>query len=496
MLYALVSDVHANLPAWRAVLADLSSLGAERIVCLGDVVGYGPEPAAVLESMYRHVDAFVMGNHDAVLCGKMDPARFNSHARTMIEWSATQVSRRGRDFLAQQSLTLTGPGFCCVHGDLGLPAAFRYIIDPRDAMATWEATADPLIFVGHSHIPGIFVRGASGTPHRLPAQDFVLEEGKRFIVNVGSVGYPRDGDARACYCLYDTAEGAVRWRRVPFDMAALRAAMVRARLNEDQVPLLRHDPLRQRRPVREDLQFDPATESVQMAHGVTITRDLSSMRRRLHRWRLVAAFSLGVSLLAMAAIALLLTRRAPAEHAVPAAPLPPREAVVAYDLRGNLLPPLPAAVDGERLPGWRYTFSHPEAQHCEIDNTVGEYDFVPRLRLVHARRSRCVLEAPQWRLAGLAAGKLRAELMVRRGKDFQGQVEVVVDTEGIGSDGKASFHPGLLHFIPAMARKGGWEKGQATTAKSLDANTERLCFRIETDFEGTLEIAAPRLGFP
>lgn len=493
MLYALVSDVHANLPAWRAVLADLSSLGAERIVCLGDVVGYGPEPAAVLASMHRHVDAFVMGNHDAVLCGKMDAARFNSHARTMIEWSVDQVSRRGRDFLAAQSLALTGPGFCCAHGDLALPGAFRYIIEPRDAMASWEAAADPLIFVGHTHLSGIFVLGGSGTPHRLPAQDFVLEEGKRFIVNVGSVGYPRDGDARACYCLYDTAEKAVRWRRVPFDMEALRAAMVRARLNEEQVPLLSHDPLRQRRPVREELQFDPATESAQMAHGVTVTRDLTKLRRRLGRWRRLAGIGIGAALLATAAVAMLLQRPPLSGHAVPAAPLPPREAVVAYDLRGNLLPALPAVADGERLPGWRYTFSQPEAQHFEVDATPGEY--VPRLRLVHSRPARCILEAPAWRLGGLAAGKLRAELLVRRGETFKGQVQVVVDTEGVTTDGQAHFHPGLLHFIPSMARRGGWEKGQATTARPLDAQTESVRFRIEAEFEGTLEIAEPRLGF-
>ncbi|MDD5707454.1 MAG: metallophosphoesterase family protein [Kiritimatiellae bacterium] len=491
MLYAIVSDVHANLPAWRAVLADLISAGAGRIICLGDVVGYGPEPAAVLASMHRHVDAFVMGNHDAALCGKLSPARFNSYARAMIEWSAGKVSRRGREFLAAQSLVLQGPGFTCVHGDLEQPAAFHYLLEPLDANGTWAATHDALVFVGHSHLPGLFVRGASGLPHLLAPQDFLLEEGKRFIVNVGSVGYPRDGDSRACYCLFSPDEGAVRWRRVPFDMQALRDAMRRERLDEQQVPLLDRDPVRLRQPVREQLQFDPAADSTQMAQGVAATHDLAALRRRGRRWRLAALAGLAAAALAGGAAVVMYLKWQPPGLAVPADPLAPHDAAVREELAGNLVPPWPLLLQGDRLGGWRYSLFRPRAQRLEV--ILDDVSGAPRLRLTHARRALCRLEAPAWRVHGLAEGKLRTALMVRRGPDFEGQVTVVVDAEESDRSGRPRVHPALLHAIPAIARKDGWEMAQATTARPLDDRTHALRYRIEADFAGTLELAEPSL---
>ena len=174
MRYAIVSDIHSNLPAWNAVLADLSALKARKIVCLGDVVGYGPQPEAVLESAYRHIDYFVMGNHDAVVAGKMADDAFNDLAKTMVRWTAARVPAKAKAFLAEQPLVLEGKGFVCVHGSLDRPQAFNYIVSPQEALDTWSATNAQLVFVGHSHIPGIFVLGESGTPHLIPSQDFQL----------------------------------------------------------------------------------------------------------------------------------------------------------------------------------------------------------------------------------------------------------------------------------------------------------------------------------
>ncbi len=489
MLYAVVSDVHANLPAWKAVLADLTSLGAGRILCLGDVVGYGPEPAAVLSSMYRHADAFVMGNHDAALCGRLDPAGFNRHARTMVEWSAQRVSARGKAFLARQSLVLTAPDFVCVHGDLALPGAFQYILKPDDALATWRAGAADLVFVGHSHIAGLFVLGASGRPHRLTPEDFVVEEGKRFIVNVGSVGYPRDGDARACYCLYDDVERAVRWRRVPFDMDALRKAMQREGLDEERMPLLDHDPVKLRRPVREQLQFESAPTKRRMAQDVKDTTDLATLlRRRMRRWRALAGLSLA---LGIGALAVVVPARRATERAMPEQPLPANLAHVPAALTGNLVPPLPRQWDGNLLGNWRYRLSHPARQKLEL----AEADEVhgPRLRVSHERRARLVLEAPPWELNGLASGKLRGRVAVRRGKSFRGAVTMVLDVTERDENGRPIERRGMLHAAPGLRRRNGWMLAQQTTRRLLNAQTESLRFRIEAEFEGQLEIAAPEL---
>ncbi len=487
MRYAIVSDLHANLPAWKAVLADLASLGADRIICLGDVVGYGPQPGEVLASVYRHVDALVMGNHDAVVCGKLTPERFNHYARAMIEWSAGRVSRKGRAFLSTASLTLRGAGFSCVHGELGRPGAFNYLVDPADTVPTWEATDDPLVFVGHSHVPGLFVRGASGVPHPLPAEDFVLEEGKRYIVNVGSVGYPRDDDPRAGYCLYDVEEQAVRFRRVPFDYEDLRLAVQAAGLEDRSVPLLDRDPLKLRRPVREQLEFDPSENAAQMARGVTESRDLQRLRRSNRRWRKAAAAGLLLAaLMAGVAGAVALRGSAAAEVAFPEAPLPAREAVVPSDIAGNLLPPLPEDLSGTVLEGWRYHIARPKEQKLVVER--GGAGPSPRLRLVHARRAAFRLEAPAWVMNGVADGRLRARLSALRGEDFVGTVKVVVvsdERDGAGQERERI----VLNFDLSLDRKQVWEETRRIMDKrkpALGTATGRVRFRVEAEFIGTL----------
>ena len=488
MRYAIVSDLHANLPAWKAVLADLTTLGASRIICLGDVVGYGPQPNEVLASVYRHVDAVVMGNHDAVVCGKLTPERFNRQARVMIEWSAERVSRKGRAFLSSAALTLRGEGFVCVHGELGLPGAFNYLVEPKDTLPTWEATEAPLVFVGHSHHAGLFVRGASGVPHPLPPEDFVLEGGKRYIVNAGSVGYPRDGDPRASYCLYDVEEQVVRFRRVPFDYEDLRLA-------EQSMPLLDRDPLRLRQPVREQLEFDPSENAGQMARGVTESRDLQRLRRSNRLWRKAAVAGLLLAaLMAGVVAAFALNKTAPAEVAFPAAPLPVREAVVPSDVAGNLLPALPGSLADTVLEGWRYHLANPKVQKLDVES--GGTGPSPRLRLVHPRRASFRLEAPEWVMNGVAEGRLRARLSALRGEDFVGTVKViVVADERAGGETRERV---VINFDLPFNRKLTWEESRRimdSRKPALGAATERVRYRIEAEFAGTLALGDLSLVF-
>ena len=497
MRYAIVSDIHANLPAWKAVLTDLTSLGAQRIICLGDVVGYGPQPREVLASLYRHVDAFVMGNHDAVVCGKMTPERFNRQARILVEWSANQVSKRAKDFLSTAALSLTGEGFTCVHGDLGQPGAFRYLVDPGDTTATWEATPDPLVFVGHTHRAGLFVRGASGVPHPLPPEDFVLEEGKRFIVNVGSVGYPRDGDPRASYCLFDSDEQVVRFRRVPFDYEALRAAVRAAGLEEAVMPLLNRDPLLLRQPVRDQLEFDPADSAAQMAQDVTLSRDLAALVTSNRRWRRAAVGGiLAAALMGGVAAAVGLHRTGAEAAMIPAEPLPAREAVVPSDLTGNLLPPLPYGLQESRLAGWCYRLSRPEVQHLAVES-----DFTgpsPRLHIVHDRRAQWRLDAPEWVLNGVAEGRLRARLQVWRGADFIGTVKVVVVVDEHETEGGRARERMVINYDLPLSRVQTWEEARRIMdikKPHVRAQTERVRYRIEADFTGTLALADLSLVF-
>ncbi|MFW5803129.1 MAG: metallophosphoesterase family protein, partial [Verrucomicrobiota bacterium] len=191
MIYAVISDLHANRQAVNSVLTDIDANGADAVICLGDVVGYGPAPAAVLQTVHARVDHILLGNHDAVVGGRLDPGCFNPGARKIIEWTAGQVDGKARTFLGSLPAVLTGDGFRCAHAEFEMPLRYSYILEEDDAAASWSVCEEQLLFVGHSHRPALFVTGQSGRTYQLDAQDFQAENGKRYIVNVGSVGQPR-----------------------------------------------------------------------------------------------------------------------------------------------------------------------------------------------------------------------------------------------------------------------------------------------------------------
>ncbi len=492
MLYAFVSDIHSNLPAWNAVLADLSALKAKKIICLGDVVGYGPQPEAVLESVYRHVDYLIMGNHDAVVSGKMSDEAFNALAQTMIRWTAARVPAKAKAFLAEQPLVLEGRGFVCAHGSLDRPQAFNYILSPQEALDTWSATEAQIVFIGHSHIPAIFVLGESGTPHFLPSQDFVLEEGKRYIVNAGSVGDPRDADPRASYCLFDDATGTVTFRRVAFDYDAVRDAAVQAGLDESSIPLLRHDPVPLREAVRDSLGFAPPSREAAMAQNIVLSGYIGSLRKTnsLLRFGVSAAIA---AFMAAAGVATALALRG-GSHAAsfPEKPLEPLQAIVSNDLRGNLLRPFPAGPlpDGGAFPGWRYTLEEPARQTVSLstDPATGRHI----LAISNAGRRRFSLEAPDWELNRHAQGRAQILLEAMREKDFQGKATLTVVANRHLPDEQI-----LLSVPLALKKAGEWTETKRIMEKKaklrIDEGTKTLSYRLEAEFSGTLYLSDPVL---
>ena len=151
MRYGIVSDVHANIQAWKAVLKDMKRQGVDIILCLGDVIGYGPNPAEVLDSCYSNVDYFLLGNHDAVIGNRLDSELFNDNAKFLIEWTRDQLNDAAADFFAEMPLRMEGDGFICAHGELALPGRFGYIYQAQDAIESFTSTDSPLMFVGHTH---------------------------------------------------------------------------------------------------------------------------------------------------------------------------------------------------------------------------------------------------------------------------------------------------------------------------------------------------------
>ena len=223
MRIALLSDVHGNLPAFRAVLADAESAGAEQVLCLGDLVGYGAEPDGCVALARERCDVCLAGNHDLVVTGAIDIADFSPTAASAAVWTRENISADSLDYL--RGLEPAAPG-----GEIGL-----YHASPRDpvweyVLSTWQAgecmdSMGPRIgAIGHSHVALFFFRGEGMPVEGAPAPagtERDLSEGK-WLLNPGGVGQPRDGDSRAAWLLVDTDAWTASWRRVeyPIDEAA------------------------------------------------------------------------------------------------------------------------------------------------------------------------------------------------------------------------------------------------------------------------------------
>lgn len=223
MRYAIFSDIHGNLQAWNAIRQDMADLQADVLVCLGDVVGYGPLPEEVLTAIREVTPNFVLGNHDAAAVGLLDASLFNAHAESVINWTSDQLSQSSKDFLLDTPLAIEEEDLFFVHAEITEPGLFGYIETADDAKANFANSSHFVTFIGHTHHPLLFDLDEAGQVHSLGDQDVRLAAGHRYIVNVGSVGEPRNpDDIRARYVIYDSDTCEVYFRRVEFDPEAYR----------------------------------------------------------------------------------------------------------------------------------------------------------------------------------------------------------------------------------------------------------------------------------
>ncbi len=229
MKTAFLSDIHANLSALEVVLSDAQTNGADRIVCLGDTVGYGPRPMECLEMILDAAGLSVLGNHDyftafggRILRGlREDVADGIAVARNSLE-------EHHLDALRALPLSVRCGDSVCVHSSLKDPQAFPYVHSRREAREHFAAQTTTMGFIGHSHVPRVWQAGPDGSVSRASngTGGIEIRPGMRYLVNAGSVGQPRDGDPRACYVLYDEDAGTVEWRRVPYDVKTTADAML------------------------------------------------------------------------------------------------------------------------------------------------------------------------------------------------------------------------------------------------------------------------------
>jgi len=214
---AVISDIHGNLEALEAVLADARREKVDAVVCLGDIVGYGADPNACLERVREEAMVTVLGNHDAAACNPRLADNFNEVARTAIRWTRQALTEENLDVLRSLPYDFVEGETRYVHASPDDPPAWHYILTEQEAWNAFEACPEPVCFVGHSHVPlRVLLRGG----RLLVAEPDVLEIGaeERALLNVGSVGQPRDGDWRASYALWDPIARRMVARRVDYDL--------------------------------------------------------------------------------------------------------------------------------------------------------------------------------------------------------------------------------------------------------------------------------------
>jgi diadenosine tetraphosphatase ApaH/serine/threonine PP2A family protein phosphatase len=204
-------------------LSDVARVGADHVVCLGDLVGYGADPGPVVDALQARDPLVVVGNHDCASVGLADLEWFNSHARRAAEWTAGQLAPDQARYLAGLPLLLEHEEATFVHASPRSPSEWPYLVSADDGAEAFSAVRTRLAFVGHSHVPAVwafapdggvrFRRGGGGTR---------LDPEARYLLNVGSVGQPRDGDPDAAYAVWDREASTVEIRRVPYDVAEAR----------------------------------------------------------------------------------------------------------------------------------------------------------------------------------------------------------------------------------------------------------------------------------
>jgi len=201
----------------------VNARGADGLLCLGDVVGYGADPGPCIERVRQEAVAVVSGNHDAGAVGLLDLDWFNPFARAAALWTAEQLDPDQRAYLSGLPLVVQWDEATLVHASPRVPEEWDYLISARDGFEAFPFFKTQFCFIGHSHRPGVWIEGPAGVRFEPNPSQQELLPGHRYIVNVGSVGQPRDGDPRAACAIWDTDLRTITIHRVPYDTRAVQA---------------------------------------------------------------------------------------------------------------------------------------------------------------------------------------------------------------------------------------------------------------------------------
>ncbi len=230
MKAAIISDVHSNLEALQAVVRSMEDLGVDEVHFVGDAIGYGPDPNACLRWIMDNTSMMVMGNHDFAAAGFMGAESFNPNAKAALVWNVEQMEEQDLNFLRSLPMRQSTPEMTLVHANPMDPGGWNYIFSLWDAEMNFPFFEGPFCFLGHSHQAVAVAMDSQGSVNVVSGNGFSIEEGHRYLVNVGSVGQPRDGDPSACFGLLDTERGRFSFIRTPYDVCQTQRKMMDAGL--------------------------------------------------------------------------------------------------------------------------------------------------------------------------------------------------------------------------------------------------------------------------
>ena len=228
MRFAIFGDIHANLEALKAVLADAEKHEVTHYVCLGDIVGYNANPHECIEIVRNLECPVVKGNHDEQASITQELEGFNPLAEEAINWTRKQLTDEDTQWLRDLKMVRQVRDFTIVHATLDTPHKWGYVFNQLDAAASFNYQHTNLCFYGHTHVPRAYIRDTS--VKTIPMGDIKIEPGKKYFINVGSVGQPRDGDWRASYCIYHVDKQYVELRRLEYDIWTAQDKIVAAGL--------------------------------------------------------------------------------------------------------------------------------------------------------------------------------------------------------------------------------------------------------------------------
>ncbi len=234
MKYAIIADIHGNLEAFQTVLEDIKTQNVNQIVCLGDVVGYNANPKECLQIVRDLNIPCVKGNHDEYCSSEEALEGFNPHAAEAVYWTRNQLTTEDRQWLRDLKYSRMVGNFTIVHATLDAPQRWGYVFDKLAAAASFPYQNTQVCFFGHTHVPVAFMRDSvvrGGTYSK-----FKIDVSKKYFVNVGAVGQPRDNNPKSAYVVFDVDAGTIELRRLDYDIPTtqekIRAAGLPERLAE------------------------------------------------------------------------------------------------------------------------------------------------------------------------------------------------------------------------------------------------------------------------